>query len=456
MHPIRRSALLVPCCITLFLSLAAPASAATVCVRAQPHPGCYASIQAAVNHAAAGDVVRVGAGTYKEFVTIGIPIAIAGEDAESTTIDATGLPHGIFIDGVSHAGLNHVTISGLTVVNALYEGILVVSANHVTIRNNRINNNDTSPGLNFTGATTGCPGQPGTGIYENDETGDCGGALHLVGVSFSTVSDNFITGNADGVLISDETAASHDNVLTHNTVQNNPLECGIVLASHPPSGHTAPPFATHFGITSNTIAENVSSGNGVQIGGSGVGLFSDGMGMGTVSGNLIIHNRLIGNGIGGVNIHTHVGPAFGLPADNMNWNVIIGNYIEKNLADSFDTATPGPVGINISSGDGGSPIRGTVVAYNIIREEAVDIAVNTPADVDIHLNDLGGRDIGIADVCALDKASICTGTIHAAMNYWGCDDGPGSPECSSVSGSNISFTPWLRQPPHEEDDRGRR
>lgn len=36
--------------------------------------------------------------------------------------------------------------------------------------------------------------------------------------------------------------------------------------------------------------------------------------------------------------------------------MIIGNYIAGNGADTDDTATPGPTGINISSGGGGSPV----------------------------------------------------------------------------------------------------
>src|ERR1019366_9622956 len=101
-------------------------------------------------------------------------------------------------------------------------------------------------------------------------------------------------------------------------------ECGITLASHPPSGHTSPPFAPHFGVDHNTVAENVSSDSGVAIGGAGVGIFSDGAGPGRVSGNVIIGNKLTGNGLGGVSLHTHVGPAFGLPPDNMDRNMIIG------------------------------------------------------------------------------------------------------------------------------------
>lgn len=428
-------------CLAMFSSRT---TAKTLCVNAKGSKGCYATIQAAVSNASANDVVQVAPGTYKEYVTIGKPLSLIGADGNASVIDATGLAHGIFVDGFDHPGLQNVTVAGFTIENALFEGVLVVSASDVTIRDNQINNNDTSPGLEFTGATMGCPGQPGNGVYENDESGDCGGALHLIGTADSVVSGNLMTGNADGILISDETAESHGNLLVQNTLKDNPKECGIVLASHPRTG--TPPFAAHFGVDHNTVAENVSIGNGVEVGGSGVGLFSDGNGPGMVSGNVVVGNTLIGNGLGGVALHTHVGPAFGLPADDMDGNQIIGNFIARNNADSADTATPGRVGININSGDGGSPVRGTIISQNIIRDEDVDIAVNTPAEVDIHLNDLLDENIGVADVCAFDGSKACTGNIDATENFWGCAAGPGSEECSKTSGTDLRFTPWLVKP----------
>ena len=327
MYAIRYRPWLIPCCAVLFAVFSQSVAAKTLCVNPGGSYPCYSKIQLAVNNASANDLIKVAPGTYKEYVTIGIPLSIIGADAEATVVDAAGKAHGFFVDGFDNPGLTNVTIAGFTVENAMFEGILVVSASNVTIRDNHINNNDTSPGLEFTGATIGCPDQPGNGIYENDESGDCGGAIHLIGTSHSTVSDNFVSGNADGLLISDETAESYDNLVLGNTFQDNPLECGIVLASHPPTGHVSPPFAPHFGVDHNTVAENISTGNGVQIGGAGVGLFSDGNGPGRVAGNLVIQNKLIGNGLGGVALHTHVGPAFGLSADNMDGNIIIGNFI---------------------------------------------------------------------------------------------------------------------------------
>jgi len=449
MSPARLRLLSIAFCTVFGVAVLAPtAAAATLCVNPGGSHGCYSSIQTAVNHASANDVIKVAAGTYSEEVDIGIPVSILGAGATSSIIDATGFAHGVFVDGFDHSNLHDVTIAGFTVKNALFEGVLVVSAYDVTIRDNQILNNDKTPGLNFTGALTGCPDQPGDEVYEMDETGDCGGALHLVGTVESIVSGNVITGNADGVLISDETGESHNNLLTGNTIKNNPLECGIVLASHPRSGNTTPPFSPHYGVDNNTVSGNVSDNNGVQIGGAGVGLFSDGAGPGQVSGNVIINNELNGNGIGGVTLHTHVGPFMSLPADNMNGNMIIGNSIAGNLADLFDTATPGRVGININSGNGGSPVRGTVISKNTIRNEDVDIAINTPAEVDMHLNNLRGGKIGVADVCLFDGNSTahCTGRIDATQNFWGCAAGPGGPGCTTASGSDINFVPWLWQP----------
>lgn len=437
-------------CAVLVAGLSQTAAAKTLCVNPSGSNGCYKSIQSAVNAASPNDIIKVAAGTYKEDVTIWKPVSLLGAGPEWTIVDATKLAHGFFVDGWDHHGLNNVTIAGFKVENALYEGILVVSAIDVTLRANAVVNNDAVPGASFTGALTGCPNQPGGGVYETDETGDCGGAIHLVGTANATLSDNYIAGNADGVLLSDETAESHNNLLIRNIIVDNPLECGIVLASHPRAGTTTmKQFPPHFGVNHNTIAENVSAGNGVKVGGSGAGLFSDGAGQGTVFGNVIVRNKLTGNGLGGVALHTHVGPAFGLPADNMDSNKIIGNYIAGNLADSNDTATPGPVGININSGDGGSPVRGTVIADNIILNEDIDIAVNTPAEVDIHLNDLLGGKIGVGDVCSLDASKACTGSIDATENYWGCSAGPGGNGCSTASGSDVRFSPWLSEPDND-------
>jgi hypothetical protein len=445
---LRRLALLA----TLLASIPSIGKAATLCV-AHGWPACHSSIQSAVNAASAGDVIRVAPGVYKEDVTIGKPLSLVGAGSNATIIDATGLANGIFVDGLSNPGLSHVTIADFTVKNALYEGVVVVNTSDATIRDNRIVHNDLI-GPVF-GSGPACKGQA---AFETDESGDCGGGLHLLGVAHSVVSGNLFTQNGDGILLSDDTGPTHDNLIIQNQAVDNPPECGIVLASHPPMGSTPPNYATHYGVYHNTVAQNVSDRNGVTVGGAGVGLFSDGEGPGRASQNVIIDNELIGNGIPGVALHSHVGPAFGAPADNMDGNMIIGNYISGNGADTDDTATTGPTGININAGGGGSPVRGTIISGNVIVNENEDVAVNTTADVDLHLNNLLGGKIGVANVCTQDNgagAAVCIGSINATENFWGCAGGPGSGNCSTTSGAGIVVAPWLWSPaltPQGHDD----
>jgi len=153
---------------------------------------------------------------------------------------------------------------------------------------------------------------------------------------------------------------------------------------------------------------------------------------------VVINNKLTNNGLPGVAFHSHVGPAFGLPPDNLNDNIIVGNTISGNGADLFDTATPGPTGININSGGGGTPITGTVISQNVVKGETDDIVVNTPASVDAHLNNLLGKQTGID--------AYGGATVNATENWWGCSGGPGANGCASVSGTGVLSTPWLTMP----------
>ena len=162
---------------------------------------------------------------------------------------------------------------------------------------------------------------------------------------------------------------------------------------------------------------------------------------------MVIHNELTNNGIPGVAFHSHVGPAFGAPTDDLSNHKIVGNHLSGNGADLFDTATPGPTGININSGGGGTPITGTVISQNVIDHEAFEVALNTPAQVDVHINNF------LDDTTGVDN--LGTGTANATENWWGCAKGPGAQGCTSVSGSNIVSTPFLTHPPESDDEQGR-
>ncbi len=61
---------------------------------------------------------------------------------------------------------------------------------------------------------------------------------------------------------------------------------------------------------------------------------------------MVIHNELRNNGIPSVAFHSHT------PGDTITDNMIVANHISGNGADLYDTAIPGPTGINVNSGCG--------------------------------------------------------------------------------------------------------
>lgn len=390
------------------------ASAATWCVS---QSGCaFPTIGAAVAGASAGDTIQVQAGIYSESVVINKPLYLIGS-GNGTIINAIGLSNGIFIDGtakVPGTGISGVIVSGFSVQNANFEGILVSNATEVTISNNLVSGNNR--GLNATAGS--CPNQP---AFETNEGFDCGEGIHLIAVNHSIVANNIVKNNSGGILLSDENGPTHDNLITGNTVSNNGYDCGITLASHSPAPSSG--LKLPAGVYHNTISGNLSTSNGLLSpgAGAGVGIFAPGPGNQNY-GNVVVNNTLTNNGLPGVAMHNHAAPP-NAPPVNLNDNMIVGNVISGNAADTDDAATPGTTGINIFSI---APVTGTIIAGNKISNEQINIAVNTPsADVLARLNDLSGP-TGVNN--------LGSGTVNANLNYWGCAAGPGNGGCAGVVG----------------------
>jgi hypothetical protein len=414
------------------------ALAATKCVNPGGTGGCYPTITSAVTAASPNDTIQVAPGTYHEDVVVTKPLSLIGSGVGRSIIDATGLPNGIDVDGHNHSGLSHVVVTGFTVRNANLQGILITDSSFVTIFNNHVTGNDKS--LNV-GPPPTCPGLPP--YFQAGEGFDCGEGLHLSGVTHSTIASNLVDRNAGGILVSDDTGATSDNLISGNVVKNNPFDCGITLASHHfwiPGMPTSP----EWGVFHNTIAGNIAAFNGLKTGeGAGVGIFAGPPGAKDY-GNVVIGNELFRNALPGVTMHSH------LPFQNLNDNLITGNQIAGNGPDG-DVPTLGPSGIVVFSdrANGAPPITGTVISQNLIKDEEIDITVATDGAVEAHLNSLLGRRVGI------HNAGI--GTVDARENWWGCKEGPSGARCSHIAGSNVAFEPWLTRPFHDDkgdDDKG--
>jgi len=104
-------------------AVAAPASAATVCVG--NHGGCYRSLQTAVDAAHDGDTIRLGPGTYQGGVTIDASVQLRGAGAGATRIRGSGpvLTIGApFAPDPPTVSISGVTISGGVTSSTIVEG----------------------------------------------------------------------------------------------------------------------------------------------------------------------------------------------------------------------------------------------------------------------------------------------------------------------------------------------
>ena len=179
-----------------------------------------------------------------------------------------GLSNGIFINGMAampNIGVSSVVVSGFTVKNANFEGILVANAYDITLTGNHVLDNDKA----LSGGA--CPGLPD---FETSEGEDCGEGIHLMSDLHSSVVRNTVEHNAGGILITDETGVNRGNLVSGNVVQDNVWDCGITMASHPPAISIGPGPAPSFGVFNNTISHNISARNGVSGSGAGVGIFA--------------------------------------------------------------------------------------------------------------------------------------------------------------------------------------
>jgi hypothetical protein len=423
----------------LACGLGSYAGAATRCVKPGGTGGCYSTISAAVTASSAGDIIKVAPGTYNEQVTIKKSLSLVSTQKSGAIIDATGKANGIFINGMAAApnsGVANVVISGFKVRNANFEGILIANAASPTIVDNTVVRNDLA--LNI--STPACPGIP---AFETNEGEDCGEGIHLMAVHHASIVRNTVVDNSGGILVSDETGPTYDNLISLNFVHDNPFDCGITMASHGPATSVIPSAKLPYGVFRNTVSHNRSWSNGTQVpgAGAGIGIFAPFPGT-TNADNVVINNDVRANGLPGITMHNHAYSPFAPPV-NMNNNKIIGNYLSGNKADTEDAMTGGPTGINVYSV---APIFGTVVAENRFGNEAYDLVFKAPSgQLTAHFNDFE-QGVGVAN--------LGTGTVVATENWWDCVTGAGSGNCASVQGSGIVVAPWLPAPfgPADPDD----
>jgi hypothetical protein len=275
-----------------------------------------------------------------------------------------------------------VSVTGLTVKNALLEGILAeppvsswpfntggapVGISHVTIADNIVVHNDQAYEVNGPPMAE-CP----SSLTDAD---DCGEGVHFIAVSWSKVIGNRVSHNVGGILVSDSGfgfsvgPAAH-NLIAYNRSTDNLFDCGITLPGHDPravattgpnAGQPQPNLA---GVYDNVIVHNVSNGNGAA------GLLDAAPYPGAASyDNLFADNSASGNGNAGFVLHSHA------PFQDVSGIVVVGNrFGPNNLAGDPDTGVMTSTGVMLLSVAVPTTI---VVAGNKISNNENGVAFNS-------------------------------------------------------------------------------
>jgi hypothetical protein len=262
-----------------------------------------------------------------------------------TTINAAGCDLGIYVS----PGLNHIVINQVTVTGANQHGIFVQDDSYVTIENSLLTGNGV--------ATRACPpsGTPPPGCIPENKP------IELVGTSHSLVTKNVVDYNtADGGIgIADDGAqnpgaplgisgaikASTNDVISWNTIDDNTVGCGIVIAVYNPGVGVNHVTATHNTIIGSSPAE-VAAKAPVYIG--QIVVATDGPSA-IIKNVKVTYNSLDGSFLPGIVLHANV---FGDKILNtqISWNTLANNGYypgPPNPSSNTPTSSQGTVGISI-------------------------------------------------------------------------------------------------------------
>ncbi|MHB1613849.1 MAG: cell wall-binding repeat-containing protein, partial [Actinomycetes bacterium] len=416
----------------------------------------FASIQAAVDAATAGDTVQVAAGTYSEQVTIGKALTLRGDPGSAGTsgpgssapvLDGSDNPNtGIAIaspaDGVTVEGFVIQNYNNTKSTNANAFGIALCNANHVAINHNLIQDNGNGIALEQGPAPCGAGGgtQPGSDnvditwnvIANNHWPAGSGpdangywawGGIGITSwystgsnltIANNTISDHdrngILTGPDNGVQILDNTISNSgwEGVECDSTM-NAVIEGNQISGGYPSATAYAPDGIVAFATNGNT--SSLLTMTGLQVTGN------------TISG------AASGNGAPGIGwgIYLTAVPSYGIDGA-----VITSNHVTGIIVPSVDGAATAAIEIPQDNSDPPAPFTPPLTSGG-------SWSTGTISNTAVHSNDLSNNSTGFANTTA--------STVDATDNWWGSPSGPYNAS-SNASGTgspvtaNVAFSPW--------------
>ena len=151
-------------------------------------PGTYATIQAAINAASAGDTIAIANGTYSEAVTVNKSVTLLGASSSVVITPSSGI--GIAVNA------NNVRLQSLRVTHGLSNGISVSNVSNITLVNvssdsNKIHGLSIGSGSSNISISGGTFNANGT----TRGTGGDGGGISIYATGGSLISNVSILGS---------------------------------------------------------------------------------------------------------------------------------------------------------------------------------------------------------------------------------------------------------------------
>jgi len=295
--------------------------------------------------AIAGDTVHVLHGTYAEVVSpdgngaVGFPLTFKADPG----VTVTGSPI-VNSFGFSVNSKSYLVIDGFNVTGTKYNGINVLSSNHITIKNNHV-------------SYSGDPANSDNhvrGIYLKDTTyslidnniadhNTCIG-IRVVSGGYNTISNNLSYSNAS-VVVTDAAGIQLDgsdhNTIIHNVVHSNE-DSGINIYKHDTTG---------LGSQYNIVVGNLAYGNG-----------DHGIDNNNSAYNTVVGNTVHGNGTVGINFE-------GEPTTGSHHAVIANNIMSNNGINPPGISFGGNLRVDSAS------IAGTTLDYDLFNRGDASIQI---------------------------------------------------------------------------------
>ncbi len=388
------------------------------------------TLQQAVDAAAAsGDTIDITAGTFTEQVTITKSLTITGATAATSIIkspdvlnpDSDGQRSIIRVSGASTVvTISKVTVTGPVTSNCggINNGLYAAGGATLNLNNSIVTEiHDTPLGgcQNGIGIRLGVNafGQVGKGTVDSNTFTvfqKAGVVVDGTG-SNGTVTNNIITGVGPTVVIAQD-GIQISRGATGSAASNTVTACECDHPSCSGSFNQAQASAILF----FNAGANVSASNNI-LNNNDKGIYSSSTAPTTIANNTITNNRFEG-----VFLDQGTANVSGNLIQNNAWGLVVGAFL---VADGTSANSIGNVFTNQILGN-------TVTGVSVYDKDLQDAF---EPNLNAHHNRIFTNVAGIT--------ANTTAPEDVQNNWFGCNGGPNTVGCDTVTGGNLDFNPWL-------------